>query len=370
MKTKRAEIDWIEIEVTIEGTTNLKAMRNAVSAANGGEKAFVTVMGDDPNSASVFRFSIHDPNKFAQMGAVLGRLNQRYPFVLPPTVTAIEIAVDDYSKGPEQVADWYYGLSVLADAKNHRLYRDFKGSGQSMPRYRDSLVRKIAEGNQIGIGNKRADIYQHGYLKQTDHNKQPLPESEHRARIEITLRQGKLPCTTLDDWAAFPFEQLSDYFRFRSPKSNLSDFDQMVLAGRQIGEKVSRNRKGGGTRLHNPLTKADPENETVRNALRNLSKRWKSAQPGRPTKRNSCGNSGNVSSGVPRELRGVEACSNNYTSAFSIPSGQQELTPDELEVLDGLEKEKNPAITANHKVLPRVLTLKVVPKEIVCTPTI
>lgn len=334
MKTLRAEIDWINIEVAIQGTTNLKAIRRAVASATGQEKAFVDVMGEDPNSGSVFRFSIHDPNKFALVGAVLARLNQSFPFALPPTITAIEIALDDYRKGPEQVADWYYGLSVLADTRNHRLYRDFKGSGQYMPRYRDSLVRKIAEGNQIAIGNKSADIYQHGYFKQTDHNKQPLPESEHRARIEVTLRQGKLPCTTLDDWAEFPFEQLSDYFRFRSPKSNLSDFDQMIIAGRQIGEKVSRNRQGGGTRLNNPLTKADPENETVRNALRNLSRRWKSAQPGRPLKGNQCGNSGNVSSGTPRELREVEARSNNYTSTTSIPSDQQyQPTPDQLEIL-------------------------------------
>jgi len=370
MKTKRAEIDWIEIEVTIQGTTNLKAMRNAVSASTGGEKAFVTVMSDDPNSASVFRFSIHDPNKFAQMCAVLAHLDKRFPFALLPTVSAIEIAVDDYSKGPEQVADWYYGLTVLADAKNHRLYRDLKGSGQSIPSHRDSLIRKIAEGNQIAIGNKNADFYQHGYFKQTDHNKKPLPESKHRARIEITLRQGKLPCTTLENWADFPFEQLSNYFRFRTPKNNLSDFEQMILAGRQIGEKVSRNRKNGGTRLNNPLTKADPENEAVRNALRNLSRRWKSAQPGRPAKGNSCGNSGNVSSATPCESRSNAARSNNYISTTSVPNVQQQLTPDQLEILEILEKQDNPTPTAKYKVTPQDLALKIDLKEIVCTPTI
>lgn len=334
MKTLRAEIDWIEIEVTIQGTTNLKAMRIAVDTALCRGKAYVEVMDDEPNSASVFRFRIHDPNKYEQMGAVLARLNQRFQFALPPTVTAVEIALDDYSVGPEQVADWYYGLSVLADAWNHRLYRDFKGSGESIPSCRDSFVRKITEGYQIAIGDKNADFYQHGYFKQTDHNMQALPEEEHRARIEVTLRGEKLPCITLDDLKDFKFERLADYFRFRIAKNNLSDFEQMIIAGRQIGERVSRNRKDGGTRLNNPLTKADPENERVRSALRNLSRRWKSALPGRPAKEITCGNSGNVSLPTPCALRDIETRSNNYTSTTLIPSGQQyQLTPEQLEIL-------------------------------------
>lgn len=295
MKTLRAEIDWIETEITIQGTTNLKAMRRALKEAACLEKAYVTVMANDPNSASIFRFRIHDPNKFADISAAIRRLEQRFPFALPPAVTAAEIAIDNYSNGPEQVADWYYGLSKVADPKNHRLYRDGKGSGQAMPIKRDSLVRKIADGYQIGIGNKNADFYQHGYYKQTDHNKQALPEPEHRARIEVTLRGEQLPSVALDNWENFKFEQLTDYFRFRTQKDNLSDFEEMILEGRQIGEKASRNRKGGGTRLNNPLTKADPENERVRNALRTLSRRWKSAHPGRPPIEFDGGNSGNIS---------------------------------------------------------------------------
>ena len=368
MKKLRAEIDWIEIEITIHGTTNLKAIRSALQGAAYLEKAYVTVMSDDHNSASTFRFRIHDPNKFAGISAVLGRLGQRFPFALPPLVSAAEIAIDDYSKGPEQVADWYYGLSKIADPKNHRLYRDGRGSGQAIPSQRDSLVRKIADGCQIAIGNKNADFYQHGYYKQTDHNKQPLPEPEHRARIEVTLRGEQLPCVTLDNWADFKFEQLGEYFRFRTPKDNLSDFQVMILEGRQIGRRGSRNRRDGGTRLNNPLTTADPDNERVRNALRNLSRRWKSAQPGRPAIGIACGNSGNVSSINANKHWRIDTCSNNYTSINLSPIAlDRELTPDECAILEGLDEQAQSSSTPNHKVQPGKLVLKTAMEKIVCT---
>lgn len=320
MKTLRAELDWIDIEVTIDGATNLKAIRSAWKEAARLEKAYVTVISDNPNSASVFRLRIHDPGKFIAVTGFLANLEQRFTFAFPPVVIAVEIAIDDYSKGPEQVADWYYRLSKVADHKNHRLYRNFKGSGHAMPTNRDSLVRMVAQGYQIAIGNRDADFYQHGYFKQTDNNKQVLPESEHRARIEATLRGEHLPCITLADWSNFKFEQLAEYFRFRTPKNNLSDFEIMILEGRQIGIRVPRNRRGGGTRLNNPLTKADPENERVRNALRNLSRRWRSALQGRPLSSFACGNSGNISAKDTNENGIIPAHSNNYTSTNILPS--------------------------------------------------
>ncbi len=364
----RTEIDWIEIEITILGKTNLKAMRKAVAEATGVESAYAEVMGCDANSASVFRFRIHDPNKFAGVEVALMRLNQRFPFALPPTVTAVEIALDDYSKGPEQVADWYYGLSKLADDRNHRLYRDFKGSGEAIPRHRESFVRKIADGYQVGIGNKGADFYQHGYFKQTDHNKQALPEPEHRARIEVTLRGEQLPCVTLDDWANFKFEQLADYFRFRVQKDNLSDLEVMILRGQQIGKKLIRNRNGGGTRLNNRLTNADPENGRVRNALRNLSRRWKSAQPGRPAVGIACGNSGNISSSHINKHGRIDVCSNNYTSTNHSPIAlDRKLTLAECAFLEGLDEQAQSPSTPNHKVQPDKLVLETAMEKIVCT---
>lgn len=320
MMATRGEIDWIEIQISILGTTNLKAMRRAVKNATCAEKVYVEAIGSDPNSASVFSFRIHDPHKFADVRTVLARLEQTFPFALVPSVTAVEIAIDNYSKGAEQVADWYYGLSVVAHKTNHRLYRDFKGSGMAIPRRRDALIRRIADGYQIGIGDKNADLYQHAYYKQTDHNKQPLTDLEHRARIEITLRRGNLPSVTLDDWENFKFEQLAKYFRFRCPKDNLTALEKLILQGLQKGQNPISRRKGGGTRLNNRLTKADPENEQVRNALRNLSRRWRSAHPGRPVSEIQCANSGNISSTTPNKHEDIEDCSNNYASTNLICS--------------------------------------------------
>lgn len=284
-RTLRAVVDWLEIEITTAAPTNLKAMRSALSKLMTGSPHAKAVEGNN-NSGVIWRFRLQDPSKFAHAEAVLERLGAFFPFAAPPTIAAIEIALDDYSGGPEKVAQWYRYLTQISPDGKARLYRDFKGSGMAIPRNFDSLVRKIGDGYQIGIGDKDGDIFQHAYFKTTDDNGQKTDMEgnpiRQRARYEIRLRGQGLPCVTLDDWRSFRFEKLSHWFRFRTPKENLDAFEQMLLDARtQIGERVSRKRKGGGIRLHNGLTRADASNEDVRYALRGLSRRWKNSDVNR-----------------------------------------------------------------------------------------
>lgn len=233
---------------------------------------YVNTMAGDKNSLSAFRFRIHDPEKYSRVKAFLARLDAHFLFAVSPSVTAIEIALDDVNGGPEQVLDWYRGLTKLA-SENHRLYRDFKGSGQAIPRHRESVIRKLSDGYQIGIGSKNADCFQHAYFKTND--------GPHRARYEIRLQGAGLSNSVFDDWETFRFESLSSWFRFRVPKGDLTTFEQLVIdAQTRIGERKSRNRNGGGIRLHGSDTKADPLNEKAREALRGLSRRWKSPKRG------------------------------------------------------------------------------------------
>lgn len=309
-----AAIDWLKIEVSIARPTNLKAMRRALANILDVASPYVDVPGGDNNSATVFRFRIQDPEKMMRVRAVLARLGAIFPFALPPTVVAVEIALDNYGGGPEQVVAWYRGLGRIA-SDNMRLYRNGKGSGKAIPSNQESFVRHLRDGFQIGIGDQDGDCYQHAYFKTYD-NGCDLEQSQHRARYEIRLQGSGLPCASLDDWGEFKFETLAPWFRFRGVKEGLSEFEQMVLdAQRQIGERKPRNRKEGGTRLYTKGTTAALYNEQVRNALRTLSRRWMSAERGRPKSGEgriakpgqdvACGNSGNNLLGVFNQIKGL-----------------------------------------------------------------
>ena len=279
-------VDWVEIEISLLRSTNLKAMRSALVAVLNVRSPYAEVCSEDANSATVFRFRIQDPGKMLRVRDALERLEAIFPFAIPPTITAAEIALDDYSGGPEQVAAWYHGLTRLA-AGNGRLYHEYRGSGMAIPRHRDSLARHLRDGYQLGIGDKDGEFFQHAYYKTFDNNID-LDPSEHRARYEIRLRGRGLPCTSLDDWDEFRFEALADWFRFRAVKDGLPSFDKMILnAHGQMGKRAPRNRREGGTRLHARGTIADPSNERIRNALRTLSRRWKSSVAGRPAGSNA-----------------------------------------------------------------------------------
>lgn len=143
-----------------------------------------------------------------------------------------------------------------------------------------SLIRHIHEGWQLGIGNRSDDYYQHIYFKTKDKGGElALDPKDYRARIEITLQGAALPLQPLDAWEGFRFESLTDWFRFRKMKDDLTPTekqyaDRMV----QIGEKAIRNRAGGGTRLHGKMTRADVLlNDRAKGALRRLSDWWEKA---------------------------------------------------------------------------------------------
>jgi hypothetical protein len=164
---------------------------------------------------------------------------------------------------------------------NRRLYRDYKGSGKAVPGQFASLVRHLAEGWQLGVGNKGDDRYQHIYVKDTDTIKGERRAIEPRARMEIRLGgaplHDALPYQTPDDWQYCQFERLTAYFRLRTLKENLDPLAQTVVeAADQIGERKTRNRRGGGIRDIQQATKSD---QSMRLSVRHcatLSNRWRS----------------------------------------------------------------------------------------------
>ena len=283
----RAVVDWIEIEILTERHTNFQTVQEKLRVILGlpeGKDPYVQALEEGAGGrATVFRFRIYDPKNWHQVMSMARKLSEYFPSAGIPKVTVIEIAFDAYSKGEatpgelaELVACCYRNMTGPV-SENRRVYKDYKGSGKAIPRQSASLARHVREDGQIGIGDVTDEHYQHIYLKTTD-NSETLSVSDYRARLEIRLRDVKIPCRGFNEWESFRFESLSRFFRFRQIEDGFSPMMHMVAkASTQIGERKERRRAGGGTRLYSRATSADrPLNDAARYALRNLSERWSS----------------------------------------------------------------------------------------------
>ncbi|QQC62778.1 hypothetical protein [Paraburkholderia ginsengisoli] len=292
----RAEVDWIEVEISTVTRTNFQTVKRALKATLSmldDRKTFVEAQDEGPGgAASVFRFRLHDPEAWSFVASTLEQLERKFHFANPAKVTAIEVAFDAYSRTEsavelaEQAMRYYkFCTLVVANNDNCRIYRDFRGSGASIPFHRGALVRRLSAGWQIAIGNKTDDRYQHIYVKTTDENGTALPQADHRARIEITLRGDALPYRHVAEWADADFaNDLSMSAKFRMMRPNLSLLQKLMLEDTtiQVGERkqrwrVAKDRSGySGERQYRTSTKADNIlNGKARDAFRDLSRRWR-----------------------------------------------------------------------------------------------
>jgi hypothetical protein len=243
-------------------------------------------------AASVFRFRLHDPKSYCRVVSALREVERKLPFGNKAKVTAIEIAFDAYSKAANdrELADQaarFYRYCSLVVSENHRIYRKSTDGVKQIPFRLNSLVRHLADGWQIGIGDTTDAQYQHIYVKTTDNNGLELPVAKHRARIEIRLRDEALPnrYRYLDEWARADFEadlRMSAIFRKLKPK--LGNYISAALEDTtlQVGERKRRWRaaKDGsgysGDRLHRKSTVADSTlNIKARDAFRQLTTSWR-----------------------------------------------------------------------------------------------
>ncbi|OTL51150.1 hypothetical protein B9Y01_08230 [Acinetobacter baumannii] len=74
-----------------------------------------------------------------------------------------------------------------------RLFRVYKtkGTQRDIPKSMKELYDLLQSGYNIGVGDHRFDEFcVRLYFKRTDKGGQPLPQKQHRARIEITLKKS------------------------------------------------------------------------------------------------------------------------------------------------------------------------------------
>jgi hypothetical protein len=230
----------------------------------------------------------------------LQRLQAKFGFASAPLVYAVEVSFDGYSKSNDiaalaELAANLFKFNASMPSLNRRFAGERKGLTVGIGGNFDYIKKRIAEGGELVVGNQTSDrngrwsadpVSQRYYLKTTDQGGKPLTGNQHRARAEVTLQGEGLPCSSLAGWAEFPFHTLTKYFRFRKYKEVTADLRALLDRSVQIGERIepgqtpgrTRLRKGGGSRLFNKQTSADIAlNGKVRDALRELSRRWSAA---------------------------------------------------------------------------------------------
>ncbi len=291
----RAVVDWIEVQIHTAQPTAFDAIKR--------QSRLPFVEPQDPapfgkgKSATIFNIKIHDPENWAQVVKTVANIAKKYELSKPFEVVGVEVALDAI---PRSGAASMLELATMAahfakhstfPQDNVRLYREGRNNGDFtfMPVSDKNTLRHLAIGWQHMRGNIDSHCYQHAYAKTTDHNKNPLPVDQHRARIEITLRGDNLLCKTLDDWKDFKFEKLAKpYFTFRKFKTvennTIPEDGRMNMA--KLRECIYRQQPSFGmrkTQREEPrgrLTRvnsvADGElSNHARHALQGLSGRWK-----------------------------------------------------------------------------------------------
>jgi hypothetical protein len=279
-----AVVDFIEIEIYTAAPTQGKAIQRkcklfgiTYAQRRGGRGSY---------AGKVFRIRLYDVKNFSALQSKIASIANEFPFARPAIVTMIEVAFDGYLKEGLNGGGHYADLAMLAASmayrvanpvsQNTRTYAGYRGSPQALPRFIEALARQIAEGRNVGIGNKRDNKYQHCYLKTVDRNER-LPAALHRARFEVRLAGTGLPNQNVDAWRDFKFETLARHISFREELDEATPFEHMLAnaaADRASHRKSIKRRNGGGTRCY--ALPADVALNTIaRDRLRNLTKRWR-----------------------------------------------------------------------------------------------
>lgn len=280
-----AVVDWAELIIHLSGRTNGWTL-NEWASQNLGISAYFDPQDEGlGRAASTFIFRIQDPANWDSVANALCRIEEAYPFSLPPTLTSMEIALDAYIEGAsrDELATHVfhrYRHMRHPTSLNQRFSGRYKGDKEEVT-VRDSH-RLLREGRNIVIGefghkhkSKPADpITMRLYVKTKDqNNKVELIPSQWRSRWEITLRRDAMPFSTIEDARGFKFESLSEHFyTCIDQKENQSVLDKIIWAAkRQLGAK--RDKPVMRRRKYPSGTIADAaENDAAYQALKKLTR--------------------------------------------------------------------------------------------------
>ncbi len=221
----RAVIDWIELRIFTRAPTQQQWIRRSLCGLTGTDDHHVRPI--EPGGGGVctqFSFRLYDEhaNSYAELARLVAALDREVPLDGAAGVTGLEVALDFYGRGGDQMGG---ELEQMA----HRLQASIGAYG-SNPRQYDPATRRnvflrsddepIDRLLNLRIGNKWDPVSWQVYYKRTDRG-EFLPLHECRARAEFTLTGLALAergINLLDDMASVRFESFADLLHFRHLK--------------------------------------------------------------------------------------------------------------------------------------------------------
>lgn len=274
----RATVDWIALEVRCKKATNAQTMRRRLGVP------YVEALDFGPGGAAMhFRFRVQAPESWAEVVATVANIQNSINDV---RVVGIEVAVDAY---PVSLKDaWemsevaiYLRRGDCRPASDNARFAGRMGSRGEVASANtmNELESGFKKGKTLNVGDVSAPRSQRIYIKTTDEGGRPLNPKEHRVRFENTMfaesfAELGLP-TDFNSWSAIDFGCLGTLFKFREMAED-SEKPLRAILDRipQLGQRRTRRRRVGGTRLYGRGTVASPLNEVIRGKLRDLSRRW------------------------------------------------------------------------------------------------
>lgn len=227
-----------------------------------------------------FIIRLHDMNSISQINKRMEYLNHFSLIEESLKITEIEVALDFYGyKHIALITALLKSLKLPNSADNLRLFKAQTGVFTPIPFDPITLQSRIENGYNIGINHKLADEYWHLYRKQTDHNAQPLPESEWRIRAEKNVKVNVL--SKMDNRLLNIKRVLLDCFkgiRFTQLKKSTGVEAKQIYADKVgafgIENLVYRDANRNCRMLAKEIEKNTDLNKLVQNAICNLAKNF------------------------------------------------------------------------------------------------
>jgi hypothetical protein len=276
--TFRAAVDWVALEVRCNRATNAQTMRRRLGVP------YVESIDPGPGGAATcFRFRVQAPESWSEVVSTVAKIEGSIEHV---QVVGVEVAVDAYPFGIANASEMrevaiYLRRGDCRPASENARFAGKKGTRGAVVAANTvtSLESGFREGRTLNVGDVSAPRSQRIYIKTTDCGGRPMDASKHRVRFENTLlaesfAEFGLP-TDFNSWSGINFGSLGALFKFREMAEHGEETMRATM-GRipQIGQRQTRKRRGGGTRLYGRGTAASPLNEVIRGKLRDLSRRW------------------------------------------------------------------------------------------------
>lgn len=274
----RATVDWIALEVRCKNATNAQTMKRRLDVP------YVEALDLGPGGAATrFRFRVQAPESWSEVVSTVAKTQASIADV---QVVGVEVAVDAYPFGLTKASEMrevaiYLRRCDCRPASENARFAGKKGTRGAVVAANTviSLESGFREGRTLNVGDVSAPRSQRIYIKTTDCGGRPMDASEHRVRFENTLlaesfEEFGIP-TEFNSWSSIEFGCLGKLFKFREmAESDEGTMRAMAERIPQIGQRRTRRRQSGGTRLYGKGTVASPINEVIRGKLRDLSRRW------------------------------------------------------------------------------------------------